>query len=161
MPRMIALAIYAACAALVDQLGDDHFVVRQSAQSALEVLAEPALPLLIEGTQSEDVEVRRRCERVVEHYYTLGMALHPWIDSLPKDFPDRDYTITLYLHCVWGGSYRHDWPEGWPDYRYASALLFRDLLGQKGWPRARVLELVKQMQAGDEAQMRRWNANRP
>jgi hypothetical protein len=53
-------------AALIAQLGDPQFRVRQSAGRALEAIGEPALPLLREASKNTDEEIRRRAEVLCE-----------------------------------------------------------------------------------------------
>jgi hypothetical protein len=52
-------------ARLVRQLGSLHFAERQSASQALEQKGAPALDALRRGTQSPDLEVRRRAEEIL------------------------------------------------------------------------------------------------
>lgn len=52
--------------ALVKQLGDDSFNVREKATQALIALGEPALPFLQQAAKSSDLEVARRAERCLQ-----------------------------------------------------------------------------------------------
>lgn len=52
-------------AALIKQLGDDEFAVREAASQELETLGEPALPALRKAKASDDAEVRRRAEQLI------------------------------------------------------------------------------------------------
>ena len=53
-------------AKLVKQLSSDSFDERSAASRALEKIGEPALPALYQALESDDLEVRRRAERVME-----------------------------------------------------------------------------------------------
>ena len=49
---------------LVQQLGADKFALRETAQRQLVALGEPALPLVREATESDDLEVRKRAKDI-------------------------------------------------------------------------------------------------
>jgi hypothetical protein len=51
---------------LIRQLGDDSFAVRERASSRLVALGSPARPFLKEALASDDVEVARRAERILQ-----------------------------------------------------------------------------------------------
>ncbi|MBI1902024.1 MAG: PDZ domain-containing protein [Planctomycetia bacterium] len=50
---------------LIGDLADDRYAVRESAEQQLESAGLPAVPLLVEGAQSGDLEVVVRCSRVL------------------------------------------------------------------------------------------------
>lgn len=52
--------------ALIEQLGDDNFNVRERASRALVRIGEPALGALRQARSSEDLEVRRRAKLAIE-----------------------------------------------------------------------------------------------
>jgi uncharacterized protein (TIGR03067 family) len=52
-------------AALITQLGDEEFDVRESASQSLDALDELALPALKTACTNEDAEIRRRAKRLV------------------------------------------------------------------------------------------------
>jgi uncharacterized protein (TIGR03067 family) len=51
---------------LIQQLGDDELEKREAASKELEAIGEPALAALRKAASSEDAEVRRRAESVIE-----------------------------------------------------------------------------------------------
>ena len=54
-------------AALIKQLGDDAFAKREGASKELEDIGEPALAALRKAaTSSDDLEIRRRAERIIQ-----------------------------------------------------------------------------------------------
>jgi hypothetical protein len=54
-------------AALIKQLGDDRFAKREAASKELEDIGEPALAALRKAaTSRDDLEIRRRAERVIQ-----------------------------------------------------------------------------------------------
>jgi hypothetical protein len=84
--------------------------------------------------------------------YPPGFKHWPKIDALPKDFPDRDKIIALYLQKaeevgflpkIW------DWACGcnfYPGYHKATELLVEDLLIQGWWPK-QIKQLLQEMQS--------------
>ncbi len=57
--------VYAQTVELVQQLGDEHFSIRERATSQLIELGLPARQALEEGRQHADREIRYRCERIL------------------------------------------------------------------------------------------------
>lgn len=55
---------------LIRKLGDDNFAVRKDAARALEQLGSKALPALRQATQFPELEVRQRCQHLVEKIET-------------------------------------------------------------------------------------------
>jgi uncharacterized protein (TIGR03067 family) len=53
-------------ARLIEQLGHDEFAKREEASKELDAIGEPALDALRKATSAEDVEIRRRAERIVQ-----------------------------------------------------------------------------------------------
>jgi transposase len=54
-------------ATLIKQLGDDAFATREAASKELVDIGEPALPALRKAaTSSDDLEIRRRAERIIQ-----------------------------------------------------------------------------------------------
>jgi len=51
--------------ALIAQMGDDDYRVRESASAKLGLLGEPALPYLEKAAKGDDVEIKARCEFLI------------------------------------------------------------------------------------------------
>ena len=136
---------------LINQLGDEQFVVRERAMRALEALGVEALPALEAARFHPNPEVARRADVLVERYYAVKPTQYdflPWIDMLPTDYPNRQVVIDTYLTQARTTGDWWRWTPGWPDYRYATYLLTRDLL-KAGQTRAQVVALLDRMAANE------------
>lgn len=119
-------------AVLFLMLGDSSHAARESASTHLQ-----ALPVwhvcshLDTFARHPDPEVRRRVQALREQHaeaLTLlvlgdGAGGLPWIDSLPRDYPDRWQIIHGYLNAAGGDRYR---VGEFPTYRSATAVWLRD-----------------------------------
>lgn len=140
--------------ALVRQLGHPTWHVRQGAQERLEVLSRTdtwdRYQRLVEATQgSNDPEVVQRAQAVLARSWDVrptGGGDLPWIDMLPETYPDRQSVTYRFLHeSGWPTGYG-SYSKGWDEYRAATALLVRDLLG-RGRTRNEVRVLLDSMVA--------------
>jgi hypothetical protein len=71
---------------LVKQLGDDSFRVREAAAKRLAEIGRPAVVALREALRSQDVEVRRRAQRVLE-------SIRSTLANLVEDLKDKDPAV--------------------------------------------------------------------
>jgi formylglycine-generating enzyme required for sulfatase activity len=84
-------------AALVQMLGDDDFDKREEASRKLEALGDKAIPALVKGGTSDDLEIRRRARKVL-------------LVLLPKDRKSK--SISLELVRINAGSFDVGSPAG-------------------------------------------------
>jgi hypothetical protein len=159
------------CLLLVLQLGSPDYRCRVTSQYHLTELLPHSAPALTWGLAHKDPEIATRCLTVLKgHWHNKAKALRPriwdrtpWVDSLPKDYPQRSDTIVAYLAEVgvegagWhGGGGTPDWPK----YRLATVLLLEDLCAA-GWGDERLLDLLDDMAVYEENWCRghktQWN----
>jgi hypothetical protein len=72
---------------LVKDLGDDSYQVRETAQTKLALLGDPARPFLEEAVKSDDAEVRRRADELLEAIKSRAELLRK--EALDRDLPQR------------------------------------------------------------------------
>src|SRR2546423_4899768 len=75
---------------LVKQLGSDKFKEREAATKRLKEIGEPALDAVTKATTSDDLEVRRRAERIVT---VIENKLYP-------ELVLRGHTSGVWCVCV-------------------------------------------------------------
>jgi hypothetical protein len=165
-----ALAFAAVLSAVLDAhafgLSSPEWRTREAAAAALGEMYPLSEPHLGRLAGSPDPEARRRAREVLrgrtdhceplhrlyrEFVLTTGYRNWPWLDSLPKGYPDRPRVLSTYQKegvARVGEDY-----ECWPQYRAGTALLCADLL-RAGKSRAEVLLLLRRMVDGDR---RQWN----
>lgn len=124
---------------LVSQLGNPSFPMREKSHAALSRLLPLSLPALQQATRSDDVETAVRAGQLVKWHYQdtahdkaakakpKDYPYLPWIDRLPKGYPDRQAVIYYWLAQVriqgnYGGGAPH-----WEDYRLATRLFIEEL----------------------------------
>ncbi len=142
-------------ASIIAALGANDYRKRELATLQLERLCPAAVAQLQAARQHEDMEIALRAGRILERYAKVRPATGPmpWLDMLPKDWPDRAGTISRYLDRVGRSGYH----TGWPEYREATCLLVRDLMLEQGWSRERVIRLLARMHASE----REWHKSNP
>lgn len=146
---------------LISELGNDSFIIRERASRELEKLvladitAKQTFAVLTKTLKHRDLEIARRAEHVLVAYYDVRPTGYPmpWIDSLPKDHPDRAAIISKYL-CRAQATCGYEGAPDWPAYRYATCLWTRELL-DSGKSRSEILKLMKVMREGDYEQCRK------
>jgi hypothetical protein len=144
---------------LIAQMGSPSYYKRQQAMQALDQLAPLVVPYLKSGQQHPDVEVARRSEILLASYYEQAAAHFmtkakptkwpclPWIDMLPKDYPDRALIVEYFLAQARDKVGRKG-PPDWDDYRTATELYLHYLfVNQNSLDHA--IQLLDQM-AGQE-----------
>lgn len=161
---MQALALFLALSSvdpevtnLIKQLDNDSFRVREAASAKLLKMDErPIRFLRIAAEKGVSAEVRLRARRIVDHYENVKPSKYnklPWIDHLPKDFPDRAGVIKRHLE-VYSAEVLYDYSE-WRALRWATRQLCRDLF-KRGWDRRHVIELLDKMSSNEQ----KWLKNK-
>lgn len=136
---------------LVKQLGNDEWREREKASAKLKKMGErPMRILMYAEVYNTDLEIRRRAQRLVSHY--MGDLIKctkydeiPWIECLPKDFPDRDKVLEAAFKKH--GEPQYDWGydgNGAVEYREATRSLMRAMY-HKGWSSKKVRECLDKM----------------
>jgi hypothetical protein len=134
----------------VEKMGDDKLCVREAAHRNLVKMDERAVPfLMMAASGHKDAEVRVRSRRILSVYCITAKTkkldgLYPWIDCLPKDFPDREKVIQQ-LFDEFGHPEMS--PEPGPDpvhIRLATYEFARRLMA-KGWSRKVVGQILDDM----------------
>lgn len=134
---------------LITQLGSPSWVQRETAHKSLQKCLHVAAPYLKAGKKHADAEVASRCGQLFEAWAwetaqdlrADGWPVVPWIDSLPKNYPDREGIIDGYLGERSGDRYQ---PPDWPAYRLSTTVwLFQELKTGKSVSELR--ELLNQM----------------
>lgn len=123
---------------LIEMMGDDNFLVREKATELTGRLGLDVAHYLIKASKKHpDLEVRTRCINLLEDPAMMVWPTrwkddkkYPWIDSLPKDFPDRGDIVNKYLEKSRDAVGR-DSGVGWYDYRIATKLWVADLFVDK------------------------------
>lgn len=138
-------------ALLLHPLGDERFSVRQDGSRRLEaVLLQPGghrLMAWLDGMRHDDCEVKRRVEEAMERFYHLSIPHRrwtPWIDQLPKEWPQRDRIIREYLEKATAVTVGENHGPAWTNYRVATVILARDML-RSGTPPDEVCRLLDRM----------------
>lgn len=134
---------------LIEKFEDEHFAVRQQAYEKLvKIVQEDENRTLFsffkKTAAGKKFETACRISAAAEHYYIVlpdNYPAVPWIDMLPKDFPDKDNIIRKYMDkspdFPWSSS-------DYPKYRYAMMLYIFDLV-EGGMPRSKIVHLLNQM----------------
>jgi hypothetical protein len=144
----------------ISQLGSPSFHKRELAMQALNQMAPLIVPYLEAAHAHPDPEVARRVHLVLASYYEKA-ADHllkeakptswprmPWIDMLPKDYPDRADVIEYFVALARDKIGRKG-PPDWEDYRLATELLMHDLLRRRHTLK-QVVELLDRMAAQEQ-----------
>ncbi len=131
-PKLMALI-------LITELGSPSYHNREHAMQALNQMAPAILPYLESARLHPDLEVSQRSSIVLTSYYEqaaeqlikrarpTNWPRMPWIDMLPKDYPDRANVIEYFVAQARDKIGRKG-PPDWEDYRLATELLAYDLL---------------------------------
>lgn len=148
MPGILAIA-------LITQLGSPHYRDRARASQELSQLAPLVAPYLEAARKHEDPEVSQRSTLILATYYEsvadgLSAKLipthwprRPWLDMLPRGYPNRKVIIDHYLRQAQKKIGRQG-PPNWRDYRLATQLYTRELLLQHHNP-GEIQRLLDQM----------------
>ena len=154
---------------LVKLLAHDDYSTRQKAHDTLTLYKLKARPSLVIGCKSNDLETRRRCERLLNEAVEEELKSYgefPWIDSWWMKPDEVSYTPSMedsplgllnrtyspYLQMAWGSS-----GNTWDDYRVATRLMVRDWveIGVPRWWISGVLDHMKKNDARWLAHMNR------
>ncbi len=140
--------------ALVKQLSHDDYPVRQKAHDTLFLYGMGAREALYLGMQSNDLETKRRCERLWDeavgkelHTYVDKDGKYPWIDSLwmvdategnISYAPSREDSYQGFLNRTYSKYFDLAYGccnEPWDNYRVATRWMVRDwiILGVPRW----------------------------
>jgi hypothetical protein len=152
---LVALAIIVGChdAALrswKDKLGDDKFAVRRHAQAVMEksIASAPWAEFLVHGliirrNCCKDAEVRMRLARIIAPHENLCTEYKkiPWIDALPKGYPDKEKIVKHYIDMF--GTTGCD-ADDWENWRLATKTWLEDLRA-KGWWTSSLRRLQREM----------------
>lgn len=135
----------------IDKMGSNEWREREKASAALAKMDERAIPLLrMAVSYNTDAEIRARARRLVSRYENSLRpsdkdAKMPWIECLPKDWPDRDKLIEKTHgeldHPPWCEGYTGEDPVA---CRYATHDLVVEL-SRKGWSRKQVVKILDDM----------------
>ncbi len=117
----------------VMKLGDDRFAIREQNHRLLEKQLNVCWKeFLIKRLKEDrnDAEINRRLDCVIEKLDSLvtDYGKYPWIDALPKNYPNRQKVIDEYLKKT-GWMPAKDYPQ----YRCATYLWLKDLKRQGCW----------------------------
>ena len=134
-------------AALIALLGSQSFQLREAASQALAQLDWLAAAQIEQATLSRDPEVAWRAERLASKYrlrwldHVIAQAAPlPWLDALPRSFPDRDLVVGSFL----GVPCLSQEPGPYPQYRAATrAWLQHEVC--RGMARQEILRLLQVM----------------
>jgi hypothetical protein len=118
--------------ALIVHLGHDDFKTRELATSKLEAILPVAGPYLLKTQSHKNSEIAVRSTYLYQKWAcTVAKEIKPtkwphlpWIDSLPKDYPDRSQLIETYLNM----SEDANQPPTWLKYRTATKHFVCDLV---------------------------------
>jgi hypothetical protein len=125
---------FLACGILLALCNSDSYCIRERATAELVAILErqPTLLSVLERVAEEGpAEMRRRTRLALMAYYSVAPSWYgklPWIDMLPKDWPNRQEVIQCYLTRA--RQLQLEWLcyETWVDYRIATRLFVIDLL---------------------------------
>jgi len=85
---------------LVQQLGHPEYQVRERANRILKARIDDSIPEIQQGMESNDPEIRWRCQELLKHHATAiqptNYPWYPWIDNLPKNYPNRKKILKRY-----------------------------------------------------------------
>lgn len=131
-------------------LGAPSFTTREASSTHLQSLpACHVYPYLDAFARHPDPEVRRRVHVLRAQHAdaladcVLGPEPAPWLDALPRDYPNRWEAIHTYLNVP--GADRHRVGDH-PGYRAATALWLRDRIAD-GLPLDEAADLLGRMRA--------------
>lgn len=121
---MLVAIHQAAMEKTVFKLGDDNFYVREAGSIFIEKqLNVPWEELLISWLCKDrnDLEITRRVALLTAKWDTalIEYGKYPWLDSLPKEYPDRDNIMKHYSEMA---KARVACDMGWPEWRFATFL---------------------------------------
>jgi hypothetical protein len=145
---------------LIAQLGSPSYQKRELAMQSLHQMAPLILPYLESARLHKDVEIARRSELVLVSYYEQAAAQFtkkarpsrwpclPWIDMLPKDYPDRTLIVEYFLAQARDKVGRKG-PPDWDDYRLATEL-YLNYLFQKQHKLDDAIDLLDRMAGAEE-----------
>jgi hypothetical protein len=138
----------------VGDLGADQFQTRQAASSRLYKHIHEAAPYLQKyGIKSRDKERRMRSKLLLTYYAsTIRQTKRikdelPWIDMLPKDYPNRKKVINWHIDkLTWFRSDDHvrDWYHAEATREFVKGLVFR------GQSKEKIVELLDEMTKNQE-----------
>ena len=137
----------------IKKLGSDRFADRQKAHKKLMSMKERPIQLLSMCQQHRDAEIAYRSNQLLKEQYRLivpsWVKKVPWIDCLPKDFPNRDEVLyDSYL--------KHGWPRfgeewnGQDDTLRAATQDFAECLLLQGWSQIEVFDVLVAMAKNEE-----------
>jgi hypothetical protein len=162
---LLILIIPADLQKAVDDLGNDKYHIRTAATRKLQTSkSEDVIPLLAPALKSESLEVRLRAEMIMEyqwHKIIVGFDRDwAWVSCLPKDFPDREQTITKYNRRK-----NDDWEDTYfVSEREATRELVFDLL-KEGKSKDEIIEMLEKMWKNEDqwtkSGVRRYHLNPP
>jgi hypothetical protein len=157
------LTDFLTCGILLALCNSDSYCIRERATAELVALLErqPALLTALErAAEDGPAEIRRRARLVLTKYYSVAPSWYarlPWIDMLPKDWPNRQEVVQYYLTRA--RQLQLEWLcyETWLDYRVATRLFIIDLL-RNGHRREHVQRLLDTMAENEMVYLMRRNA---
>ncbi len=132
---------------VIAKMGHEKQAIRNKASQDAAEFGFRSLRLLEwHSLNDPDPEIRIRCRRLISQYYVIWHSHKdfphmPWLDSLPKNFYDRNKIIDYYTVITrqWDAS-----QPGWPEYRHATGLFCRDLL-TFGVPKKIIVDILDKM----------------
>jgi hypothetical protein len=144
----------------IAQLGSPSYSKREQATQALTQLAPLIVPYLESAKAHRDTETARRAKLILAGYYELAAARFtekarptryprlPWLDMLPRDYPDRTAIVEYFVTQARERIGRKG-PPDWEDYRLATQLYLHHLfLNQQ--PLDGAIELLDRMATSEE-----------
>ena len=82
-------------------LSHEKYVFRQDYHKKLLEHGDQCLSLLRKYAKDDDLEIAYRCRQILLYHYNHvkpgNIELYPWVDCLPKDYPDREKVLDKYL----------------------------------------------------------------
>ena len=135
----------------IEKMGDDKQSIRNAANKELVKMDERAIvQALIAKDNHKDPEIRVRCRRLVaKQINSVELESYPWVDCLPKYFPDREQVIERYYKEL-----NHEDQDNYAadHLRYATQMLVRSLV-EKGWKRGEIKKILDDMKANEDQWM--------
>lgn len=164
-----ALVPYLLVAGCIAGLGADDYAARHRSAAVLTAFGEAARPQLTRARRSPDAEVSRAAEALLARldgrkwearsravWGVLAEAHFdraPWIDSLPKDYPERWSIVEQYLAAARATDVSAAMAPDFPRWRKATELFVADLInGPKSVGELQLM--LRQMVKGDAQQVK-------
>ncbi|OGZ73435.1 MAG: hypothetical protein A2908_04140 [Candidatus Staskawiczbacteria bacterium RIFCSPLOWO2_01_FULL_38_12b] len=121
---------------MVKKLGDSDYTVREKSRVLLEkqLAISPWEELLVKGLKKDwkDLEINRQIHFLTHPKWGSSLTVYgkyPWLDSLPRDYPDRGKIISIY----WNKAVSVHDGKDYLRWRHATYLWMTDLQKQGHW----------------------------